>query len=119
MYSCNPYYEKYLAHYGVPGMKWGVRKSKNRKNKKVNLKDKIKSFIKKFTLLPKVDDRFRKYAVQNQNINLANQISQQHLKMHMDAVEQHILATNMANDLWSQQVSTINRINDINNYMMF
>ncbi len=27
MYSYNPYYGKYLAHYGVLGMKWGVRKA--------------------------------------------------------------------------------------------
>lgn len=26
MYSYNPYYGQYLAHYGVPGMKWGVRR---------------------------------------------------------------------------------------------
>lgn len=41
MYSYNPYYEKYLAHYGVLGMKWGVRKDKKRaKSNKTNTKKK-------------------------------------------------------------------------------
>lgn len=28
MYSYNPYSQSYLAHYGVKGMKWGVRKKR-------------------------------------------------------------------------------------------
>ena len=37
MYSYNPYYEQYLAHHGVKGMRWGVRKERKA----------IKKFVKK------------------------------------------------------------------------
>ena len=34
MYSYNPYYETYLAHFGVKGMRWGVRKDPARAARK-------------------------------------------------------------------------------------
>lgn len=33
MYSYNPYNKPYLVHYGVKGMKWGVRRKRNEYNK--------------------------------------------------------------------------------------
>ena len=47
MYSYNPYYGTYLSHFGVKGMKWGVRKDRVRSNKN---KKKTKTYKKEIAI---------------------------------------------------------------------
>lgn len=97
--------------------KWGDYSKDTKKIVNQILQNAMKDTGIKNTKVKDIDDRFRKYAVQNQNINLDNQISQQHLKMHMDAVNNHILTMNETSE-WNRQVSNMNNINNhINNYM--
>lgn len=50
MYSYNPYYAQYLAHHGVMGMKWGIRKQRDPIPISNYTKQRIKSGLKKIAI---------------------------------------------------------------------
>ena len=84
-------YNDYLCHYGVKGMKWGIRKEKPKVGKKVS---KIKKFFKKFTILP--DDAFD---IRMNQIHLMNQQNQQNITQQVlrdtEMMNQQILQTHL------------------------
>lgn len=63
-----------LYHYGVPGMKWGVRRA-DRLSKKVDtLKNERKKYVTQKASHPKVlEKRLKNYLKQGRNINYKNQ----------------------------------------------
>lgn len=75
-------YVSYLSHYGVKGMKWGVRKNrKTESNKKYSKKSE-----KKQRVLQKIDEFLKKYGG-NKSRDFINQHQDIVQRMHMQEME--------------------------------
>lgn len=93
-------YNDYLCHYGVKGMKWGIRKEKPKVGKKVS---KIKNFFKNFTILPDYTfdmnmNQIRLMNQQNQH-NITQQVLRDHEMIHNHVLQTHLNTISLHNHL--------------------